>query len=95
MGAAERYDFHRNRSIPKSKEQIAALHAKMSTARSNRTQQPFAGKHHTADAKLAISVSNLHARGHSIADIAKRNRIAEAEVEKIIDARTKALESGK
>ena len=87
MGAAERYDFHRNRSIPKSEGQKAALHAKMSIARGNRIGQPFADKHHSADAKLAISVSNLHARGHSVADIAWRNGIAEAEVKKIIKER--------
>ena len=87
MGAAERYDFHRNRSIPKSEGQKAALHAKMSIARDNRTGAPFAGKHHTAKAKLHISVSNLHARGHSIGDIAKRNGIAEKEVKKIIEER--------
>ena len=74
--------------IPKSAKQAAALHAKLSTARSNRTEQPFAGKHHTADAKLAISASNLHARGYSIADIAVRNRIAEGEVEKILANRS-------
>lgn len=78
---AEKQEIRRNGYIiPKSAKQAAALHAKLSTARSNRTEQPFAGKHHTADAKLAISASNLHARGHSIADIAVRNRIAEKEV---------------
>ncbi|MGB7532984.1 MAG: hypothetical protein WA977_08450 [Halobacteriota archaeon] len=85
---AEKQKVHRNwRDIPLSEEEIVALHAKLSTARGNRTGQPFAGNHHTADAKLAISVSNLHARGHSIADIAKRNGIAEKEVEKIIKER--------
>lgn len=87
---AEKQEIRRNGYIiPKSAKQAAALHAKLSTARSNRTEQPFAGKHHTADAKLAISASNLHARGHSIADIAVRNRIAEAEVKKIIENRGK------
>ena len=85
MGAAERFGFHRNRSIPKSKEEKAALRAKMSTARGNRTEEPFAGQHHTADAKLHISVANLHARGHTIAAIAERNGIAEKEVVKIIE----------
>ena len=85
---AEKQKVHRNwRDIPLSEEEIVALHARMSTARGNRIGQPFAGNHHTADAKLAISVSNLHARGHSIADIAKRNGIAEKEVEKIIKER--------
>ena len=86
---AEKQKVHRNGYvIPKSAKQAAALHAKLSTARGNRTEQPFAGKHHTADAKLAISASNLHARGHSIADIAVRNRIAEGEVEKILANRS-------
>jgi len=85
---AEKQKVHRNwRDIPLSEEEIVALHAKLSTARGNRTGQPFAGKHHDADAKLAISVSNLHARGHSIADIAKRNGIAEKEVKKLIEER--------
>lgn len=82
---AEKYGIHRNRNITKTEEEIAALHTKMSVARGKRTEQPFAGKHHTAETKLAISVANLHARGHSIADIAKRNRIAEKVVEKILD----------
>jgi len=85
---AEKQKVHRNwRDIPLSEEEIVALHARMSTARGNRIGQPFAGNHHTADAKLAISVSNLHARGHSIADIAKRNGIAEKEVKKLIEER--------
>ena len=91
MGAAERYDIHRNRDdIPKTKKQKASLHAKMCIARQNRTDAPFAGKHHTAEAKLRISVSNLHTRGHSIADIATRVGIAKKEVKKILDNRTSA-----
>ena len=85
---AEKQEVHRNGYvIPKSAKQAAALHAKLSTARCNRTDEPFAGNHHSADAKLRISVSNLHTRGHSIADIAVRNRIAEKEVVKIIGER--------
>jgi len=88
MGAAERYVVRRNRDdVPKTKKQKAALHAKMCTARQNRTDAPFGGKHHTADAKLHISVSNLHTRGHSIADIAMRVGIAKKEVKKILDNR--------
>jgi AraC-like DNA-binding protein len=85
--AAERYGFHRNSDIPKTEAEIAAMRVRLSIARASRTGPPFAGNHHTADAKLAISVSNLHARGHSIADIAKRNGIAEKEVKKIIEER--------
>ena len=82
---AEKQKVHRNGYIiPKSAKQAAALHAKLSTARGNRTDEPFAGKHHSVTARLHISVSNLHTRGHSIADIAVRNRIAEAEVKKIL-----------
>ena len=82
---AEKQKVRRNGYvIPKSAEQIAALHTRLSIARQNRTEQPFAGNHHTADAKLHISVANLHARGHTIAAIAERNCIAEAEVEKIL-----------
>ena len=71
----------------RSAEYLAELHTTLSTARTNRTDgyAPFAGKQHSAESKLHISVSNLHARGHSIADIAERNRIAEKEVVKIIE----------
>ena len=86
---AEQQEVHRNRyAVPLSKKEKKALCAKF--ARGNRTKQPFADKHHTADAKLRISVSNLHTRGHSIADIAERNGIAEKEVKKILDNRTNA-----
>ena len=82
---AGKQKVHRNgRLIPMSEEQMAILHAKFSIARQNRTDAPFAGNHHTADAKLHISVSNLFARGHSIADIAERNCIAEKEVANIL-----------
>jgi len=87
MDAAERYGPHRDCDIPKTEAEMAAMRVRLSIARASRTGPPFAGKHHDADAKLAISVSNLHARGHSIADIAKRNGIAEKEVEKMIKER--------
>ena len=86
-GAADRYGFARNRDIPMSEAETAAMRARLSLARASRTDAPFAGHHHTAEGKVAISVSNLHARGHSIADIAKRNGIAEEEVKKIIEER--------
>ena len=86
-GAAHRYGFSRNGDITQTPEQKAAMLAHLDIARGLRTGPPFAGKHHSADAKLAISVSNLHARGHSIAAIAKRNGIAEAEVKKMIEER--------
>ena len=86
-GAADRFGFARNRDIPMSEAETAALHARLSLARASRTDAPFAGHHHTAEGKVAISVSNLHARGHSIADIALRNCIAEKEVKKRIKER--------
>ena len=95
---AEQQEVHRNRrNIPKSKAQKEALHAKLSIARSNRTKQPFAGKHHStppfagkrhsAEARMRISVSNLYARGHSIVDIAQRKGIAKEKVVSIIEGR--------
>ena len=86
-GAAHRYGFSRNGDITQTPEQKAAMLARLDIARGLRTGPPFAGKHHSAEAKLAISVSNLHARGHSIADIAQRNRIAEKEVKKMLEER--------
>lgn len=87
LGAADRYGFARNHDLPMSKAQTAAMLARLDTARASRTGPPFAGKHHSADAKRAISVANLHSAGHSIADIALRNGIAEKEVKKILGER--------
>ena len=87
---AEKQKIHRpHYGTVRSKEYLAELHTTLSTARTNRTDgyAPFAGKHHAADAKLAISVSNLYTRGHNITDIAERNHIAEAEVKRIIKKR--------
>ena len=85
---AEKQKLHRNwRDIPLSEEEIVALHTRLSIARGNRTGAPFAGKHHSAEGKLHLSVGILHAFGHSIAAIAKRNGIAEKEVKKIIEER--------
>lgn len=85
---AEKQKIHRNwHNIPKSKAQKEALYTKLSLARGNRTKQPFAGKRHSAEAKIHISVSNLYARGHSIEDIAQRNGIAKEEVTGIIERR--------
>ena len=85
---AEKQKVHRNwRDILLSEEGQAAFCAKMSIARDNRTGAPFAGKHHSAEGKLHLSVGILHAFGHSIAAIAKRNGIAEKEVKKIIEER--------
>lgn len=86
-GAADRYGFVRNRDIPMSEAEEAAMLSQMTLARASRTAPPFAGKHHSADAKLAISIANLHARGHCIAAIADRNGIAEKEVKKILKER--------
>lgn len=61
------------------------LHDKLSIARKNR--KPFAGCHHSSEAKINISVSNLFTRGHSIVDIAKRKDITEKGIRKIIEGR--------
>lgn len=88
--AAEKQELHRNWcEIPLSKEEITALHTRLSIARGKRTDAPFAGNHHTADARLAISVSNLYTRGHSIADIARRNGITKKKVKEIIEKKKK------
>ena len=89
---AEIQEVHRpHYGTVRSAEYLAELHTTLSTARANRTSghAPFAGKRHSAESKLHISVSNLHARGYSIADIAVRNRIAEKEVAKIIEVRNR------
>ena len=82
--AAEKHKLHRGHDIPKTEEEKVALHTKMSIARGKRAEEPFAGKHHTAETKLAISVTNLFVRGHGITDIAHRKGITKAEVERII-----------
>ena len=83
---AEKQALHRNwRDILLSEEEIVALHTRLNIARDNRTGAPFAGKHHSAEGKLHLSVGILHAFGHSNAAIALRNRIAEAEVKKILE----------
>lgn len=85
---ANAYGIARPRyTIPRSKQYLEFLHDRLSIARRSRTAgyAPFAGNHHSADAKLAISVSNLYTRGHSIKDIAKRNGITEKEVGKILE----------
>ncbi len=87
---AEIQEVHRPRyGSTRSKEYLAELHITLSTARANRTSghAPFAGKHHSAETKLAISVSNLRTRGYAIAYIARRNGITEKEVKKIIEER--------
>ena len=84
---AEIQEIHRPRyGSVRSEEYLAELHITLSNARQNRTDghAPFAGNHHSAAAKLAISVSNLYTRGHSIEDIAERNHISETEVKRII-----------
>jgi len=82
--ANEKLRLNRSHDIPKSEEEKAALHTKMSIGRGKRIVQPFAGKHHTAETRVAISVSGLYIRGHSIKDIANRKDISEKEVVKII-----------
>lgn len=87
---AEIQEVHRpHYGTVRSKEYLAELHTTLSTARANRTSghAPFAGKHHSAETKLAISVSNLRTRGYAIAYIARRNGITEKEVKKIIKER--------
>ena len=87
--AAEKYKVHRGHGIPKTEKEKAALHTKMSTARGKRAEEPFAGKHHTAETKLAISVTNLYVRGHGITDIAHRKGISKMEVKEILGEREK------
>lgn len=86
-GAADRFGFSRKRSIPMTEAALALLRTRLSIARSLRDGAPFAGCTHTAESKIAISVSNLHTRGHTIAAIAERNGIAEAAVEEILKKR--------
>ena len=87
--AAERFGFVRDSNTPKSEAEEAAMRVRLSIARAARTGPPFAGKHHSAEGKLHISVGNLHARGHSNAAIAQRNGTAEQEVKKILEKRKK------
>jgi len=88
-GAAGRFGFVRDSNTPKSEAEEAAMRVRLNIARAARTAPPFAGKHHSAEAKLAISVANLHARSHCIAYIAVRNGIAEKEVKKILENKEK------
>ena len=82
--AAEKRGIHREHYGTKRSEQfLKELHDKLSNARENR--KPFAGCHHSPEAKLRISVSNLFTCGHSIEDIAVRKNITEAKVKKIIE----------
>ena len=73
----------------RSKQFLRELHITLSTARVNRTDgyAPFAGKQHSGDAKLRISVSNLYARFNCVADIAALKGITEKEVEKMAENR--------
>ena len=86
--AAEKRGMHRKHYATLRSEQfLKELHSKLSIARRNR--KPFAGCHHSSEAKLRISVSNLFTRGHSIADIAERKGITEKEVKKILEGQKK------
>ena len=87
--ANEKLGLTRGHNIPKSREQKDALHEKMSISRGKRIEQPFAGKRHTADTKLRISISNLYARFNCVADIAALHGITEKEVREIIEKRNK------
>jgi len=89
---AQKHEIRRPRyGTVRSTDYLKSLHDKLSTARRNRTggYAPFAGNHHSADAKLRISVSNLHTRGHSIAEIVRRKGIADGDVKGIIKERSK------
>ena len=86
-GAADRFGVPRNRDIAMSDANRAAMHVRLCIARASRTGAPFAGCTHTAESKMAISVSNLHTRGYTIAAIAERNGIAAAAVEEILKKR--------
>ena len=83
--AAEKQKLSRGHGIPKTEKEKAALHTKMRIARGKRAEEPFAGKHHTAETKLAISVTNLFVRGHGITDIAHRKGISKMEVKGILE----------
>ena len=86
-GAADRFGVPRNRDIAMSDANRAAMHTRLSIARGLRDGPPFAGCTHTPEARRAISVSNLHTRGHTIAAIAERHGIAEAAVKEILKKR--------
>ena len=89
---AEKQEIHRSRyGSTRSKEYLAELHIILSTARTNRIDghAPFTGRQHNSAAKLAISVSNLYARFHCVADIAALKGITEKEVRDIIEKRDK------
>jgi len=89
---ASKQNLHRpHYGTVRSDKYLAMLHTTLSIARANRTSgyAPFAGKHHSADAKLAISVSNLYTRFHCVADIAALHGITEKEVRDIIERRDK------
>ena len=82
--AAEKRKIHRKHyGTQRSEQFLEELHNKLSIARQNR--KPFAGCRHSLEAKISISVSNLFARGHSIANIAKRKGITEKEVKVILE----------
>lgn len=84
--AAEKRGLHRKHyGTQRSEQFLEELHDKLSIARKNR--KPFAGCHHSPEAKINISVSNLFTRGHSIVDIAKRKDITEKGIRKIIEGR--------
>jgi len=89
---ASKYDVHRPRyGTTRSAGYLKFLHDRLSIARRRRTAgyAPFAGNHHSADAKLRISVSNLYARFNCVADIAALHGITEKEVREIIEKRGK------
>ena len=84
--AAEKREIHRKHyGTLRSKQFLKELHDKLSIARQKR--KPFAGCHHSLEAKISISVSNLFTRGHSISDIAERKDITEKEVKGILEGR--------
>ena len=86
--AAEKRGLHRKHYATLRSEQfLKELHNKLSIARKNR--KPFAGCHHSSEAKLRISVSNLFTRGHDIGDIAERKSITERGVKKILEKKKK------
>jgi len=89
---ANAYGIARPRyTIPRSKQYLKFLHERLSIARRRRTTgyAPFKGNHHSAEAKLAISVSNLYVRFNCVADIAALHGITEKEVMEIIEKRNK------
>ena len=81
---AEKRGLHRKHyGTQRSEQFLKELHDKLSIARQGR--KPFAGCRHSLEAKISISVSNLSARNHSVADISKRTGVSESKIQIILN----------